>query len=116
MPAQYPLNLYRGDTYRWRFSLWLDAAKTVPIELEGVEPKAEIRNRPGGSTIVALDCSIDDSNTVVVELSAEASRRIPNTGGVWDLELTYPSGDVGTVLAGNVSITLDVTNSTAALR
>ena len=39
----YPLRIYRGDTYRWRFMLWADPDRTVAVDLTGVVVGAEIR-------------------------------------------------------------------------
>jgi hypothetical protein len=111
-PACFPLNLYRGDTGRWAFRFWMDTARTTAADLSGVVAKAEIRDRPGGSAITALTCA-QVSNVITVELTAEASAALP-AAGVWDLQLTYASGDVATVLAGPVIVCADVTDSTAA--
>jgi hypothetical protein len=110
-PGSFPLSLYRGDTYHWKFTLWSDAAKTTPVDLTGVTAKAEIREKPGGSTIVPLVCSVVMPNVINASLTSVASITVPTTG-VWDLQLTYLSGDVTTVLAGSVSVTADVTDST----
>jgi hypothetical protein len=111
-PASYPLTLYRGDTYRWAFTFFADAAMTVPADLTGVTVAAEIRDRPGGSAITALACA-QTSNVITVALSSAACQGLP-TSGCWDLQLTYLSGDVATVLAGSVTVTPDVTGSTVA--
>jgi hypothetical protein len=113
IPASFPLNLYRGDTGRWSFAFWTDATRTTPADLSGVEVKAEIRDRPGGSAITALTCG-QVANAVLVELTADASKALP-PAGVWDLQLTYPNGDVATVLAGPVIVQADVTDSTVAV-
>lgn len=109
-PAAYPLRLYRGDSYHWQFKLWADSAKTQPVDLTGVTVKAEIRDRSSGSTIVPMVCVVSLPNTVDAQLPAAASTLAP-TGG-WDLQLTYPDGRTVTVLAGNVTVTGDITDST----
>jgi hypothetical protein len=113
MPGTFPLVLYRGDTAHWRFTLWTDDAKTQPADLTGATAKAEIRDKPGGATIVALVCAVELPNIVTAELTAVASATLPPKG-VWDLQMTYVSGDVVTILAGTVEVTADVTDSTAA--
>jgi hypothetical protein len=118
MPGDYPLVLYRGDTYHWVFTLWQDEAKTIPTDLTGATAKAEIRDAPGGPTIVALTCTIPAAaphNVVDMKLIAAASATLP-AAGVWDLQITYTAtGEVGTVLAGAVTVTPDVTDSTVGL-
>jgi hypothetical protein len=103
-----PLSLYRGDTYRWRFHLWDDAAQTVASDLTGVTATAQIRDRVGGSLITALDCTVTLPNTVDAVLTSANCALLPSTGA-WDLQLLYASGDVATVLAGPVSTVADVT-------
>ena len=112
-PSTYDLHIYRGDSYHWRFRAWQDAGMTQPVDLTDVAVEAEIRTQPGGAGVVALACTITLPNSIDVVLTATASRSVPSRG-VWDLELTYPNGDVSTIVAGDVTLTLDVTNSVAA--
>jgi hypothetical protein len=113
MPGPYSLVLYRGDTAHWRFILWLDTAKTQPADLTGATAKAQIRDKPAGAVIVELVCTVELPNVVVMDLDAAASSTLPPKG-VWDLQMTYASGDIVTILAGSVTVTPDVTDSTAA--
>ena len=110
-PGAYSLTLYRGDSYHWQFTLWSDANKMQPVDLTGVTAKAEIRDRSGGSTIVPLTCTVVMPNIVNAQLTSAACTTVP-AAGVWDLQLTYMNGDVTTVLAGGVTVTPDVTDST----
>jgi len=106
-----PLTLYRGDTYHWQFTLWADAAKTQPVDLTGVTVKSEIRTAAGGALVTTLACTVQAPNVILIDLSATASMSLTAAGGAWDLQLTYPSGDVSTILAGKVTVTMDVTDS-----
>lgn len=110
-PGKCPLSLYRGDTYAWRFVFWTDPEKTVPADLTGVTPKAEIRDKPGGTVIVPLACVVELPNVITAKLDAPASALLPSTAA-WDLQLTFPNGDVATALAGPVAVTPDITDST----
>jgi len=112
MPSSYPLTLYHGDSYEWQFKLWLDTGKTVPLDLTDVVAKAEIRDKAGGPYIMEITCTIVIPNIVAGSLSAAACRSLPLGNLVWDLQLTYPNGAVNTILAGAVSVTPDVTDST----
>jgi hypothetical protein len=114
-PGSLPLALYRGDSSSWRFVLWADTAKTIPADLAGVVAKAEIRDKPAGSNLTMLTCSIEMPNAILVTLDATTSARLP-AKGVWDLQLTYPEGAVATVLAGAVTVTADVTDSAPIVR
>lgn len=113
MPDLFHLDIYRGDTHEWTFTLWQDEAKTIPVDLTGLELEAEIRNAPSGATIIDLDCvaPIPTNGQIKVTLTAENARLVP-VNGAWDLQITYPDGRVRTFVAGRVRNTLDVTDST----
>ena len=108
-PANLPLDLYRGDSGRMQVTV-SDKAQQ-PVDLTGVVAKAEIRDRPAGTTIVPLICVVTLPNIIDVTLLAADSQKLPSKG-VWDLQLTYASGDVKTLLVGQVQVTTDVTDST----
>lgn len=110
-PGIYDLALYRGDTYAWKFTLWKDFVGGAPADLTGVIAKAEIRDKPGGVLVVAMVCTVTQPNIVDVKLSAGAWTSFTATTAAWDLQLTYPQGDVVTIVAGAVKVTLDVTDT-----
>jgi len=91
--------------------LWQDANKTIPLDLSGSIASAQVRDRAdSGRIVVQLSCGIALPNTVNVALLALDSAALPgNCRGVWDLELSHANGEVTTVVAGNVSVTSDVT-------
>jgi hypothetical protein len=113
LPAAYDLALYRGDTMRLQFRLWQDDDRRDPVDLAGVAAASQIRIRPDGEPIIYLDCAITLPNIVDVTLTAEDSRELPKKG-VWDLQLTWPSGDVVTPIGGKVTMKPDVTIVAAA--
>jgi hypothetical protein len=108
-PASLPLELYRGDTFRLQITL--SDQNNVPLDLTGVVAKSEIRDRPAGSIIVPFQCTVTLPNIIDLALLTVDSRNLP-AQGVWDLQLTYLSGDVATAVAGPVTVTPDVTDST----
>lgn len=108
-PATLPLDIYRGDTLRLQFKFW-DQAQN-PIDLTGVVAKSQIRDRPAGTTIIGLQCTVTLPNIIDLALIAADSQNLP-PAGFWDLQLTYASGDVKTPLAGPVTVTPDITDST----
>ena len=112
IPGTMNLNLYRGDTTRWQFTMWLDAEKTEPLDLTGVTAKAEIRDKPGGRKITPIECIVTLPNLVNASLNAANSALLP-AKGAWDLQLTYSGGDVATLLAGKVTVIADITDSGA---
>jgi hypothetical protein len=111
-PGTYPLTIYRGDSYAWQFHLWDDDAKTAPTDLADAVAAAEIRTTNPDN--VALECSITAPNIIDVVLPADDSSNLAPGNGSWDLQVTYASGGVTTVLAGMVMVTPDVTDAGAA--
>lgn len=111
-PGLYPLTLYHGDTYAWRFRCWEDEAKTIEADLTGVVAKAEIRERPGGTVLTELDCTVELPNIVMVRLGIYAWDGWSKSKAAWDLQLTWPSDDVVTIVAGPVVVESDITDST----
>ena len=107
-PGNFPLNLYKGDTYRWQFRLWQDVARIDATDLTGATVTAQIRDRAGGALICSLDCTVTLPNIVDVVLTAANSALLP-TSAVWDMQTTFASGDVMTPIAGAVNVTPDVT-------
>lgn len=112
-PVNFALKVYQGDTYAWGFTLWQDRARTVPVDLTDVTPKAEIRDRSGGALMLALPLTVTLPNVIVADLSRDDSLKLTRRSGVWDLQLTLDDGTVSTVVAGNVFITPSVTDSAA---
>lgn len=108
-PGHYTLTIYKGDSYRWQFTLFDDVSQSLPSDLTGVVVNSQIRDRPGGVLICSLECTVTPPNVVLAYLSAADSALLPMSA-VWDLQLVYPSEDVATVLAGPVNVTSDVTN------
>jgi len=115
IPSSFPLDLYHGDSYTWQFKLWLDANKTQPLDLTGVVAKAEIRETPGSTKIYVIGCELVPPNIIVATLTATICKSLPITSHMWDLQLTYPDGQVNTILAGPVSVTADITDSDAVI-
>jgi hypothetical protein len=111
MPAQVPLDLYRGDSARWVFEFWTDLAGTVAYDLTGATPKSEIRTRSDTPVLATLACTVTPPNTVEVVLDAVVSATLISGAARWDLQLTFPDGTVRTLVAGPVTITADITDS-----
>jgi hypothetical protein len=109
LPASKSLDLYRGDTYPLAVRIWSDAIDGTPADLTDVVPRAELRTDPGDALILAMDCVVELPNVVHVTIGAGAWPDTVTARARWDLELTYPSGAVRTILAGPVRIVDDVT-------
>jgi hypothetical protein len=110
-PAEFALQVYRGDTYSWSFALWENIERTQPVDLTGATAKAEIRAKPGGELWVDMPLTVTLPNIIVADLSADDSRKLVSKLGAWDLQLTLDDGTVATVIAGGVFVTPDTTDS-----
>jgi hypothetical protein len=112
IPGKLDLKLYRGDSYAWQFKLWQDSARTTPVVISaaGTVVAAEVRDKPGGVKIVPLSCVVTAPNIVNVTMTSAMSISCPPKG-VWDLQVTYPDGQVQTPIGGAVLIIPDVTDS-----
>lgn len=109
-PGKFDLDLYRGDSYDWRFTLWSDTAQTVPADLTGATVKCEIREASAGVIVVPLGAVIVQPNFIDVSVVPADYATIPSKG-VWDLQITGVDTKVHTVVAGAVNVTGDVTDS-----
>lgn len=112
LPANVPLSVYRGDSYSWSFRLWADRERTQPVDLTGATPKAEIRDRAGGTLMLPLPLTVELPNVIVADLSPADGKKLTRHKGVWDLQLTLADGTVTTVIAGDVFVRASVTDST----
>lgn len=110
-PGEFPLDIYRGDTYRWQFVLWSDIAKTQPVDLSGVLVKSQIRDKPMGRLLAVIDCTVTPPNTILATLTAAECAKLVGRTLAWDLQLAWANGDITTLLAGPVNLTIDVTDS-----
>jgi hypothetical protein len=110
LPARYDLDVYRGDTFRRTFTFWTDTDLTVPWDLTGVAFAAELREQTGSPVVAALVVTVELPNVVRVLLPAEDSAGLEPSHLGWDLQATY-EGTVRTVLAGDVTVEGDYTDS-----
>ena len=113
-PGSYPLELYRGDTYRKRFRLNSKApdGTPVPLDLTGWKGKAQIRPSFGGEILVEFTVTIEDQvespGQFTIYATDEVTATLQAPTGVWDVQFTK-AGEVRTMLAGSVVILPDVT-------
>jgi len=108
-PAVRDLELYRGDNYTHQISFVNNADTPEPMNLYGYIFKAEIRDRPEGSTAIRATFDIDVSNAdvgiIVLSLPPDATRI---NSGYWDLEVN-DGYSTRTWLRGSVKMFGDVT-------
>lgn len=107
VPAYFSLEFYRGDDFRKQFRLWADKKKTIPADLTGAEASADIRAAPMALPAASLECVIT-GNVIDVSLPGPDTILVPKNG-YWDLQITYASGEIRTVVAGGVSVRPGIT-------
>jgi hypothetical protein len=109
LPTQYPLEIYKGDTFRMQISAWQDDAETIPLDLAGATARAEIRDKAGGKLLATMDVTLTTPNVIDMELHASVTAALAPGKRAWDLEVTLANGDTRTVLAGPAQVVADVT-------
>lgn len=114
-PGTFNFNLYRGDSYAWRFLLWEDDEKTLPVNLTGATLKLEVRTGPGGAILLTMPCVVTLPNIVDLAMTPAMYDGLL-AKGVWDMEITFADGQVKTPIAGSMSINPDITNSEVVRR
>jgi len=114
-PGKFDFNMYRGDSYTWRFILWSDEARLIPVDLTGATVAAEIREKDSGTIILPLPCVVELPNKIDISMTPDMYDQCP-LKGVWDLQITFSDGEVQTPIGGTVTVTPDVTGSVAVVR
>jgi hypothetical protein len=120
MVAQRNIALYRGDDYSHVVTVVHSEVSAAdlddveagdPVDLSDRTWAAQIRRSPDSPLLVAF--VVDDSDAadgvLLLALTGTQTTTLP-TRGSWDLEGTYTAdGYVDTLLAGEVTVTRDVT-------
>jgi len=109
--GEYDLNLYRGDTFSRGFRFWETTINGTPFDLTGAVAEAEFRDKPGGASVLAFTCVVTLPNTITIHLVPAQWASSTPAKGYWDLEVTFSPTEVYTLLAGEVVVKQDITNS-----
>lgn len=114
-PAKLKLTIYQGATFRKRLA-WSAGTPAVPVDLTGCEARMQVRAEVESADVLL---SLTDANggivlggaTGVIDLyvSDEDTGAIDWDGGVWDLEIVHPGGEVTRLAQGSVSVSPEVT-------
>lgn len=110
-PAQYNIKIWRNDTWSQTFAI---KSNNIPVDLTGCEVLIEVKKKPGVSvselTLTNTNgVSIigDDSNMIVLNKLVD----IPAGNYVYDINVTFPSGEVKTYVWGNFFVQEDVSKA-----
>ena len=118
LPLPYDLNLFRGDTFRRGVRIKDDAGAYT--DLTGSTPMAQIRSYEGATDVLIAVTVTNDPDqvankgllTLLIPTVTLASfpKGFKGKIGVWDLQITWPSGDIVTYLEGDVNLKGDVSH------
>lgn len=111
-PRRLDLRIRAGDSFAR--ALAIQEADGSATDLTGLTPRAQVRDRPGGSLLAEFVAALvgDPANGIVsYALSAAQTRSLAalEPGMVWDLELDGGDTNTTTVVAGTVTVCPDVT-------
>ena len=114
LPVGKNISIYQGDSFELAFTLYTklpNGDQGPAVDLTGATASAEMRATVDSSTVLAtFTCSHDDDGgRITCALSPAQTEALPASGGVWDVQVEYPNGDVKTYLAGTVAVTKEVT-------
>lgn len=118
--GSYDINMEQGSTLRLHFVYGTSAlpdpvAVQTPYNLTGCTAKAQFREKYGLPVLLELSTATGEITlggalgTIDIVATAEQTDTVTIRRGKWDLELTYPNGDVQRILAGNVLNSLAIT-------
>lgn len=108
LPSNYDLVLYRGDYFSTSVVI-KDSTGSV-INLTGYTAKCSIKSNFSSVSSFDAVCSITPlSGLVEITFPSSVTGDIAAGNYVWDFEVTNPSGNVRTYIAGDVTVYGEVT-------
>lgn len=114
-PAKLKYTIYQGATFRKRLT-WKAGKPAVAVDLTGCTARMQVRSEVESSTVL-LELTTEDggitlgdtAGTVDLYVSDEDTGAITWDGGVWDLEIVHPSGEVTRLAQGSIGVSPEVT-------
>ena len=114
-PAKLKFTIYQGATFPKRLR-WRDKAAGTPIDLTGCTARMQVRAEIGSPTVL-LELTTENggitlggtAGTIDLYVGATATAAFTWEGGVFDLEIEFPGGDVRRLAQGTVSVSPEVT-------
>jgi len=105
LPTQVNLSVYQGDDFFLKITV---DDTTSPVDLTTYTAKAEIRSSGSTPTKTEFDVTIVDAVTLLLHLT-NANSLLLTGNGVWDVQVTDPTGLVTTLAGGSLTLVKDVT-------
>jgi len=111
-PAQYNVKIWRNDTWSQTFAILADE---TPVDLSGCTILIQVRPTPSSETI-ALELSSENSSIGIggIDSNQITLNKIVDVAAgsyVYDMNVTFPSGEVKTYLWGNFIVSEDITKA-----
>ena len=103
------LNIYRGDDYIAQVTV-LDASGAA-ANLVGYTAEAQVRTGLGDANAALaaqFTCSIA-GNVITIQLPHTQTKGLARTQYYWDIQIIDTNGFITTLLAGSVTVTMEVT-------
>lgn len=109
LPTNYDLVLYRGDYFS--FSITLKDSLGAPINLVGYSAQSSIRESFDAATSYDAVVAISAPSTGVIDVTftSAVTEDLEPGDYIWDFQVTEPSGNKRTYLAGDVKVYGEVT-------
>lgn len=116
-PAKLKFTIYQGATFRKRLT-WAVQSTGVAIDLTGCTARMHIRAKLADATPLLMLTTENAritlggvAGTVDLFISDEDTAALTWTGGVWDLEISHPNGDVTRLAEGGIGVSKEVTRA-----
>lgn len=111
-PAQYNIKIWRNDTWSQTFAILAD---TTPVDLTGCTIVIQVRQTPSSAN-VDLTLSTANSSISIGGLNRNQitlNKKVDISAGsyVYDMNVTFPSGEVKTYIWGNFIVQEDITKA-----
>ena len=115
-PAKLKFTIYQGATFRKRLTWKGPLPAQTPIDLTGCTARMQVRPEVESSTVLLSLTTVNGGivlggalGTIDLYVSDEDTGAITWDGGVWDLEIVHPGGEVTRLAQGSVSVSPEVT-------
>jgi hypothetical protein len=109
-PGYCDLHMTQGDSFEIPLRAKETVAAEVGIDLTGLVFRSQMRTEPSGELLIefTVDHSRLDEGYIVLSATAEQTASVTRPG-VYDVEYEDADGHTRTILRGNISLTLGVT-------
>lgn len=114
-PAQYNLTIYQGADFSQLFT-FLQESGGDPVDLTNFSARMQIRQRVNAASPIIELTSANGrivlggtAGTVTLTLNATETAQLPDTQGVYDLEIVAGENNADRYLEGTVTIKPEVT-------